>query len=92
VAYANLQQDFIQGRVVMMGCPKFDDQALYVQRFTEILGTRPIRSLTVLIMEVPCCSAMIQILKKAIDDSGKQVAVRQVVVSTKGEIIYDKTM
>ncbi|MCW5213132.1 4Fe-4S ferredoxin, partial [Desulfobulbus sp. TB] len=40
VAYADLQEDFIQGRVVMMGCPKFDDQQLYADRFTELFKTR----------------------------------------------------
>ncbi|HEB49553.1 MAG TPA: 4Fe-4S ferredoxin [Desulfobulbus sp.] len=90
VAYAGLQQDFLQGRVVMMGCPKFDDQQLYVDRFTAIFKARTLKSLTVLIMEVPCCSSMLQIIKRAYDDAGASFPVRQVVISTQGSIIHDQ--
>ncbi len=90
VSYAGLQQDFIQGRVVMMGCPKFDDQQMYVDRFTELFKTRKLNSVTIMIMEVPCCSSMLQIVKKAYDDAGASVAIRQVVVSTQGQILDDR--
>ena len=86
VAYAGLQKDFLAGRVVMMGCPKFDDQQLYVERFTEIFSTRKLNSLTILIMEVPCCHSMLQIVKKAWDAAKPDFPVRQVVISTRGEI------
>lgn len=90
VSYAGIQRDFITGRVVMMGCPKFDDAQMYVDRFTEIFQTRKLKSLTVLIMEVPCCAAMLQIIKKAHDNAGSSLPVRQVVVSTRGDIINDQ--
>ncbi len=90
VAYAGLQQDFLQGRVVMMGCPKFDDQQFYVDRFTAIFKARTLKSLTILIMEVPCCSTMLQIIKRAYDDAGASFPVRQVVISTQGSIIHDQ--
>jgi len=89
-AYPDMHRDFIRGRVIMMGCPKFDDAGLYVNRFTEILRTRNPRSLTVMVMEVPCCSAMLQIIAKARRDAGSSVPVRQVVVSTRGDIINDQ--
>jgi len=91
VAYAGLQKDFLAGRVVMMGCPKLDDQQLYVDRFTEIFRTRKLKSLTILIMEVPCCHAMLQIVKKAWDAAKPDFPVRQVVISTRGEIKGETT-
>jgi len=91
VAYAGLQQDFIQGRVVMMGCPKFDDQQMYVDRFTELFRTRKLNSVTILIMEVPCCGTMLQIVRKAYEDAGASVPVRQVVVATQGGILDDRS-
>ncbi len=91
IAYAGLQKDFIMGRVVMMGCPKFDDQQMYVERFTELFRTRQLSSVTILIMEVPCCSSMLQIVRKAYDDAAASVSVRQVVVSTQGAILDDRT-
>ncbi|GAB4337677.1 MAG: 4Fe-4S binding protein [Desulfobulbaceae bacterium] len=90
VSYPNINRDFVRDRVVMMGCPKFDDAQMYVERFTAIFRERAIRSVTVMIMEVPCCSAMLQIIKKARDDAGSNVPVRQVVVSTQGAIIDDR--
>lgn len=86
VAYAGLQKDFLAGRVVMMGCPKFDDQQLYVDRFTEIFRTRKLNSLTILIMEVPCCHSMLQIIKTAVDAAKPAFPIRHVVISTRGEI------
>lgn len=91
VSYPDINRDFVTNRAVMMGCPKFDDAEMYVQRFTEIFQQRNINSVTVMIMEVPCCSAMLQIIKKARDDAGSTVPVRQVVVSTRGEIINDQS-
>lgn len=90
VSYAQISNDFVKGRVVMMGCPKFDDAQMYVDRFTEILQAGKVMSLTVLIMEVPCCSSMLQIIKKARDDAGSSIPVRQVVISTQGQIINDQ--
>lgn len=84
VAYAGLQKDFLSGRVVMMGCPKFDDQQLYVERFTEIFRTRKLKSLTILIMEVPCCHSMLQIVKKAWDMAKPDFPVRPVVIFHSG--------
>lgn len=91
VAYAGLQKDFLAGRVVMMGCPKFDDQQLYLDRFTEIFRTRKLNSVTILIMEVPCCHSMLQIVKKAWDTAKPDCPVRQVVISTRGEIKGEAT-
>lgn len=86
LAYANLHQDYIQGRTVMMGCPKFDDQELYVERFTEIFKTRKLKSLTILIMEVPCCHSMLQIVKRALDAAKPSFPVQYAIVSLQGEI------
>ncbi len=87
IACASIQQDFIQGRKVLMGCPKFDDQQLYVDRFTELFQTRKLKSVTLLIMEVPCCSAMLQIVRKAYSQAGANVPVRQVIISTQGTVL-----
>ena len=91
LAYAGIQQDFLSGRVVMMGCPKFDDQQLYIERFTEIFRTRKLNSLTILIMEVPCCHSMLQIIEQAWKTVKPDIPVRHVVVSTRGEIKGETT-
>ena len=91
VAAAHFQEKYLSGRTVMMGCPKFDDAEFYVDRFTEIFNTCNLKSLTVLIMEVPCCSAMNVIIKKAIERAGKMIPVVQITISTRGEELARKT-
>ena len=87
IAYGTLHDDFINGKVVMMGCPKFDDADSYVEKFAAIFKISEIRSVTVLIMEVPCCSAMPTIVQKGIEKAGVPVIMKEAVISTKGEII-----
>jgi NAD-dependent dihydropyrimidine dehydrogenase PreA subunit len=90
VAYPNLHADFMKGRVVMMGCPKFDDVPGYIDKFTEIFKTAGIRSITALVMEVPCCSALPMIVKRAMAAAGKDIPMEQVVISTRGDILKRK--
>ncbi len=87
VSAPNFQTDFLAGKVVMMGCPKFDDAQSYVQRFSEIIATCNLNSLTILIMEVPCCSSMVGIIKQAMEQAGKTVPVEQITLSTRGEVL-----
>ncbi len=84
VAVPGFQEKYLQDKVVMMGCPKFDDAESYVQRFSEIIAECNLNSLTILIVEVPCCSAMNVIIKQAMDRAGKTVPVEQITVSTRG--------
>ena len=81
VAAPDFHQKYLPGKVVMMGCPKFDETELYVQRFTEIINTCNLKSITVLIMDVPCCSAMTVILDKALKQATKTVKVEQIVIN-----------
>ncbi|MEN8190147.1 MAG: 4Fe-4S dicluster domain-containing protein [Thermodesulfobacteriota bacterium] len=90
VSALNFQDDFLSGRVVMMGCPKFDDAASYVQRFAEIIASCNLSTLTILIMEVPCCGSMNTIIAQAMEKAGKTVPVTQVTLSTRGEVLETK--
>ena len=87
VAYASFHEDFLKGKVVMMGCPKFDDVDSYVEKLTQIFKANNIKSITALIMEVPCCSGLPGILKKAMDLAGKKIKLSTTVISPRGEII-----
>ncbi|MBW2049752.1 MAG: 4Fe-4S binding protein [Deltaproteobacteria bacterium] len=87
VAYPNFHQDFLKGKVVMVGCPKFDDVEEYIRKFTNIFKMADIKSITTLVMEVPCCSALPVIIQRAMDAAGKKIPVKQVVISTRGEIL-----
>jgi ferredoxin len=87
VAYANFHQDFLNGKVLMIGCPKFDDVQEYIQKFTDIFKTADIKSITALIMEVPCCSGLPIIIQRAMMDAGKEIPIEEIVISTRGEIL-----
>ncbi|MEN6616190.1 MAG: 4Fe-4S binding protein, partial [Syntrophorhabdus sp.] len=64
-AYPGFHEDLLKGKVLMLGCPKFDDTQEYVDKFTQIFRTANIKSMTVAIMEVPCCSKMPLIVETA---------------------------
>jgi ferredoxin len=87
VAFSTLHRDFLQGKAVMMGCPKFDDTDEYLEKFTRIFGQAEIRRVTVVLMEVPCCSALPAIVRKALQLSGVKVPLEEVVVSRRGQIL-----
>lgn len=86
-AFPSLHQEALKGRVVMMGCPKFDDVQLYVDKFTSIFTHAGIRSITLMRMEVPCCAGLFSIVQKALDNAGAQIPVEEVVVGVKGRIL-----
>ena len=70
----------------MLGCPKFDDARGYVDKLTQILRQNNVRSLTVAVMEVPCCSGLRKIAELALNASGKMIPAQTLVVDIKGEI------
>jgi len=87
VAFPYLHRDFLKGKTVMMGCPKFDDAQAYIDKFAEIFKTADIKRITTLIMEVPCCTGLPVIVKKGLELSGKNIPLDEVVVSTRGKIL-----
>ena len=89
VACAAFHTDFLKGKAVMTGCPKFGDKEAYLKKFMQIFKESGIKSITTVIMEVPCCSALTAIVKKALDRVGKEMPMKEVVISTKGDEITD---
>ena len=86
-AYPDVHRDFLKGRVLLCGCPKLDDQEEYVQKFASIFKRNSIKSVTVLIMEVPCCGGMPMIIQKGMDAAGVRVPMETVTVGIEGGII-----
>lgn len=90
VAFPGLHQELLQGKAVMLGCPKFDDVQSYVNKFTDIFRTAGIKSVTVAIMEVPCCGGLPRIVEKGMENADVRVPLELVVVSTRGKIIEER--
>jgi NAD-dependent dihydropyrimidine dehydrogenase PreA subunit len=86
-AYPRLHGDLMAGRTVLMGCPKLDKAEAYVEKFTEIFRSAGVRSVTVAMMEVPCCAGLNAIVEQARKAAGSSVPVEQVIISVKGEVL-----
>ncbi|MCD6586715.1 MAG: 4Fe-4S binding protein [Desulfobacteraceae bacterium] len=89
VAYPNLHSSLLPGKIVMMGCPKFDDIEEYIEKFTAIFSTANIKSLTIVLMEVPCCSGLPGIVKKSIEAAKADIPITEIILSARGEILSE---
>lgn len=85
-AYANFHEEFIRGKITLIGCPKLDS-CDYSQKLTEIIRNNDIKSLTIVRMEVPCCGGIEHAAVKALKDSGKLLPWQVVTISTDGRIL-----
>jgi NAD-dependent dihydropyrimidine dehydrogenase PreA subunit len=90
VAFPNLHCDYLVGKTVMVGCPKFDDAQAYIDKFAEIFDTAGVKSVTTMVMEVPCCSGLPMIVKKGMQQAGVDIPSREVTISTRGEVLEDR--
>jgi NAD-dependent dihydropyrimidine dehydrogenase PreA subunit len=86
-AYANFHSDFLEGKALLIGCPKLDDIQFYKERLAQIFRANDVRSVTVVNMEVPCCFGLYQVVRQAIAASGKSITLRQEIISIKGKRI-----
>jgi NAD-dependent dihydropyrimidine dehydrogenase PreA subunit len=87
-AYGNFHNDFIKGRVALIGCPKLDDID-YTEKLTEILSGNDIKSLTIVRMEVPCCGGIERAATTALKNSNKFIPWQVVTISTDGKILAE---
>ena len=85
-AYANFHQEFIRGKVTIVGCPKLD-AVDYSTKLTEIIANNDIQSVTIVRMEVPCCGGLEMAAKKALQASGKFIPWQVVTISIDGRIL-----
>ena len=85
-AYANVHEEFMRGKITLIGCPKLDSVD-YSEKLTEILRENDIQSLTILRMEVPCCGGLEMAAKKALQESGKFIPWQVVTISVDGKIL-----
>jgi len=87
VAYPNFHRRFVGGKAVLLGCPKFDNAQEYALKFAEIFRVADIRSVTVVDMEVPCCSALPAIVQKGMKEAGKSIPIEEIVITLRGEAV-----
>jgi len=86
-AYGNFHEEFIKGRVTLIGCPKLDDNDYYKNKIAEILENNDIKSITVVRMEVPCCAGIVNSVKEAMLKAKVIVPYKEVTIGINGVII-----
>ena len=85
-AYANMHEDFMKGKVTIIGCPKLD-AVDYTEKLTAIIRDNDIKSVTVVRMEVPCCGGLQRAAENALRNSGKFIPWQVVTISRDGRIL-----
>lgn len=85
-ACASVHQDYMRGRVTLIGCPKLDEGD-YAEKLTQIISGNDIKSVTIVRMEVPCCGGIENAVKQALQESGKFIPWNVVTISTDGKIL-----
>ena len=93
VAYAlgDFHRQYMQGKSIAIACPKLDEgQDIYVEKIKGWFAEAKINTLTVLIMQVPCCTGLINLVQQASLASERKVPIKQVVVGVQGEILQEE--
>lgn len=85
-AYANFHEDFMKGKIVLVGCPKLDSVD-YSEKLEEIIRSNNITELTIVRMEVPCCGGLEMAAKRALQNSGKFIPWQVATISVDGKIL-----
>lgn len=85
-AYADFHSQMLSGRTLIIGCPKLDDGAFYLDKLTRILQQNEIAAVEVAFMEVPCCGGLVQLTRQALAACGKHLPARAVRVGIRGDL------
>jgi hypothetical protein len=85
-AYPEFHQRFLRNKPVIIGCPKLDQMDFYAKKLTEIIRVARPKSLTVIHMEVPCCSGFTRLAQYALRAADSAVPLTDVTIGIRGEI------
>lgn len=89
-AYADFHKDFLEGKSIAIACPKLDsNKQVYLDKLTSMINESNIKSITVLIMQVPCCAGLLQLAQLANDSANREVPINTVVIGVNGEILEE---
>jgi hypothetical protein len=87
----NFHSRYLKGKSLAIACPKLDsNKESYIQKLTSMIGEAKINSLTVVMMEVPCCGGLLQMAKMARDNAGRNIPVKRAIISISGEVLEEE--
>jgi hypothetical protein len=85
-AYGNFHQDFLKDKALVIACPKLDDTEFYLDKLTQMFKLSDIKSVTVVHMEVPCCSGIVHLTKQALANANKQIPAKEITIGLRGDV------
>ena len=88
-AYADFHQKFLKGRALLVGCPKLDDLNYYREKLTTVFRDSGCTGVSVLVMEVPCCTGLDIVAREALQLSGRDIPMTKTVIGIRGEILSE---
>jgi ferredoxin len=87
----DFHQKFLRGKVLAIACPKLDSgRDIYVKKLKDMIELSGLNTITALIMEVPCCGGLVNIIEEAAEKSSRKIPVKKIVISLEGEIITEE--
>ncbi|HET7733531.1 MAG TPA: 4Fe-4S dicluster domain-containing protein [Paludibacter sp.] len=90
-SFADFHNRFLAGKILAIACPKLDsNQDIYVEKLKNMIANSSINTLTVVIMEVPCCGGLLRLAQKAVAEAGRKIPVKLVVIGTRGDILKEE--
>ena len=89
-AVGDFHSRFLEGKALLCGCPKFDDVPEHVAKLTAILRENDIKEISIVNMEVPCCFGLVQIVRQALEASGKSLPVTICTLGTAGQVLQQQ--
>lgn len=84
-ALGSFHSDLLKGKALAIACPKLDDTTPYVEKLAAIFQKNEVKSITVAIMEVPCCRGLDMMVRQALTQSGKEIPLETAVIGINGE-------
>ena len=86
-ALANFHRNYLAGNSLAIGCPKLDsNQEIYLDKLKSLIDESKINTLTVMIMEVPCCGGLLYLAQEALKAAKRKIPIKKIIVSLEGEI------
>jgi len=90
-AFGDFHKEYLKGKTLAIGCPKLDvDQEIYVDKLQTLIDDAHINTLTVLIMQVPCCSGLLRIAQTALQRTKRKIPIKCIIIGIEGEVMGEE--
>ena len=90
-SYGNFHNDFLKGKSLVIACPKLDsNKEIYVEKIKAMVAEAKVNTLTVILMEVPCCGGLLQMTRMGVEQAGRKVPIKVVTIGISGKILQEE--